>query len=126
MRQDLSVGTNNLTLVFDLVFENFNLANYFWTLNARALMNHLNAPGDKTNNLVHVTLTLGVDLFFENFNLANNISNWDLSDPLCDSINRGLTLVRLLVTEPFHGNQHFDHVTLTMEFGLIFINFLLC
>ena len=29
MRQDLSVGTNNLTLVFDLVFENFNLANYF-------------------------------------------------------------------------------------------------
>ena len=58
-------------------------------------MNHLNAPGDKTNNLVHVTLTLGVDLFFENFNLANNISNWDLSDPLCDSINRGLTLVKL-------------------------------
>ena len=29
----------------------------------------------------------------------NTISNGELSDPLCDSVNRGLTLVRLLFIE---------------------------
>ena len=29
----------------------------------------------------------------------NTISNGELSDPLCDSVNRGLTLVRLIVSE---------------------------
>ena len=29
----------------------------------------------------------------------NMISNGELSDPLCDSVNRGLTLVRLLFIE---------------------------
>ena len=27
----------------------------------------------------------------------NTISNGELSDPLCDSVNRGLTLVRLII-----------------------------
>ena len=27
----------------------------------------------------------------------NTISNGELSDPLCDSVNRGLTLVRLVI-----------------------------
>ena len=29
----------------------------------------------------------------------NTISNWELSDPICDSVDKGLTLVRLEVHE---------------------------
>ena len=68
---------------------NFNLANNFWTVSARALIFHMSIPCDK-NNGTHwkilsvgtiifdpVTLTLEFDPFFENFNLANNF--WKLS-----------------------------------------------
>ena len=37
----------------------------------------------------------------------NTISNGELSDPLCDSVNRGLTLVRLLLVRPsVHESVH--------------------
>ena len=35
-------------LELDLFFENFNLANNFWTVSARALIFHISIPGDKT------------------------------------------------------------------------------
>ena len=35
-----------LTLEFDLLFENFNLAYNFWTVTARALIFHMNIPCD--------------------------------------------------------------------------------
>ena len=47
VRRGLPVGTNNfilvtLTLEFYLLFENFYLANNFWTVSARALTFHMN------------------------------------------------------------------------------------
>ena len=38
---------------------------------------------------------------------SNTISNGELSDPLCDSVNRGLTLVRLQQSLPPVGNLRF-------------------
>ena len=37
-----------LTLEFDLLFKNFNLAKIFWTVSARALIFHMSIPCDKT------------------------------------------------------------------------------
>ena len=55
---------------------NFNLANNFWTVSARAFIFHMNIPCDNTFLWVPlfypVTLTLEFDPFFDNFNLANN------------------------------------------------------
>ena len=66
-----------LTLEFDLLFKNFNLANNFWTVSTRALIFHMSIPCDKTFPWIPlfffpVTLTLEFDLLFKNFNLANN------------------------------------------------------
>ena len=44
---------------------NFNLANNFWTVSARALIFHMSIPCDKTFLLVLNLLTLTFDLFFK-------------------------------------------------------------
>ena len=58
---------------------NFNLANNFWTVSARALLLQLNIPCDKTFPWILLFLTLWpwprFDPFIENFNLANNLLN---------------------------------------------------
>ena len=69
--QDLSVDSYNsdlvnLTLYFDLLFENLKLANNFWTLSARALISHTIQHlwvSVSTNNSDRVTLSLEFDLF---------------------------------------------------------------
>ena len=70
-----------LTLEFDLLFENFNLANNFWTVSARALIFHMSNPCDKTSQWVPLFWPCDLDLvvwpIFENFNLANNF--WTVS-----------------------------------------------
>ena len=60
---DLSVGSIIfdlviLTLEFDPFFENFNLANNFWTVISRALIFHMNIPCDKTFPLKPLFLTM--------------------------------------------------------------------
>ena len=70
MRQGLLVGTNNfylmtLTLEFDLVlFENFNLANYFWKVSVRALIFHMNILWDKA--LLEPTILTRALIFYMN------------------------------------------------------------
>ena len=66
------------------IFKNFNLANNFWIVSARALIFHMSIPCDKTFPWVYhyflscdLTLTLEFDLLFKNFNLANNF--WTVS-----------------------------------------------
>ena len=76
-------GTNcTMTLEFGPFFENFNLANNFWTLSAWALIFHMIIPSDKTfcgyHYFWHCDFDLGVwPIFFQNFNLANNF--WTVS-----------------------------------------------
>ena len=61
----LFFDTVTLTLEFDPFFcENFNLANYFWTMSARALILPMSIPCDKTFLLVLNLLSLTFDLFF--------------------------------------------------------------
>ena len=48
-----------LTLEFDPFLENFNLANDFWTVSARALKFHMSIPCDKT--------FLWIPLFFNKY-----------------------------------------------------------
>ena len=47
-----------LTLEFDLFFENFYIANNFWTVSGRALMFHMSIPCDETFPLLPLFLTL--------------------------------------------------------------------
>ena len=66
-----------LTLEFDPFFENFNLANIFWTVSDRALIFHMNIPCDMTFPWIPLFFTLwplpwSLTHFFENFNFANN------------------------------------------------------
>ena len=66
-----------MTLEFDLLFENFNIANNFWIVKARALVFQMHTCCGKTFPwlspiFISVTLTLELDLRFENFNIANN------------------------------------------------------
>ena len=62
-----------LTLEFDPFYKkNFNLANNFWTVGARALIFHMNIPCDKTffvGTIIFypVTLAMEFDPFFKNF-----------------------------------------------------------
>ena len=60
--QDLSVGTKNfdlltLTLMFDLLFKNFNLSYNFWMVSTRVLIFHKYVPYDKTFPWVSKFLT---------------------------------------------------------------------
>ena len=48
----------SLTLEFDLLFKNFNLAYNFWTVSARALIFHMIIPCDKTFQWVPLFFTL--------------------------------------------------------------------
>ena len=71
-----------LTLEFDLLFKNLDLANNFWIVSARALIFHMSIPYDKTFAwfpLFHylVTLTREFDLLFKNLDLAYNF--WTVS-----------------------------------------------
>ena len=63
-----------LTLEFDPFFENFNLANNFWTVSARALIFHMSIPCENTIIFYPVTLTLEFGPFFKKTStIANNL-----------------------------------------------------
>ena len=76
-----------LTSEINLFIVNFNLANNFWTVSARALVFHISITSNRsfplllsmgTNQFLYpVKFTLVIDLFIENFNLANNF--WTVS-----------------------------------------------
>ena len=61
-----------LTLKFDLLFKNFNIANNFWIESASGLIFQMTIPCEKMVIFYPVTLTWEYDLFLKNFNLANN------------------------------------------------------
>ena len=73
--------SNSVILSFCPPLWNFNLANNFWTMSARALIFHMNIPCDRPFRGYHYfwpcALTLEFDRFFENFNLAYNF--WTVS-----------------------------------------------
>ena len=67
----------DLDLVVWPIFENFNLANNFWAVRARALIFYMCIPCDKTFPWVPLFFTMWpwpscFTYFFENFKLANN------------------------------------------------------
>ena len=115
-----------LTLEFDLLFKNFNLANIFWTVSARALIFHMNIPCDKTFPwmplLLTVTLTLEFDLLFKNFNLANN--SWTVSARAlifnmsipCDKTFPWVPLFFTLWLWPWSLNHFLKPITLLITF----------
>ena len=64
--------TVTLTMQFDQFFANFNLADNFRTVSARALIFYMSIPFDKTVGtiiFVTVTLTLEFDPFFTTLTL---------------------------------------------------------
>ena len=109
-----------LALELDLFFENFNLANNFWTVSARALIFHMSIPCDKTFlwvplfltlwpwpwSLTHLKKTITLLITFEQWVLELWYFTWVF-----------------LVIRPFRGLHYFDPVTLTLEFGPFFENF---
>ena len=77
--RDLSTGTNRfnlltLTLEFDLLFENFNLANNLRTVNSRDFIFHKSIPWDKIFQLGINHLTLTYDLLLKEIETGHNFS----------------------------------------------------
>ena len=69
-----------LTLEFDLFSENFNFANNFWIVSARALLFHMSIPCNKTFPWVpfflSCDLTLEFDPFLKPLNLLITFEQW--------------------------------------------------
>ena len=109
-----------LTLMFDLLFKNFNLGHKLWTVSDRALIFHMCIPCDKTFHIIpslltNVTLTLKFDILFKNFNLGHKL--WTVRD-------RAFRFqVYSLWQDLSHNTIMFDLVTLTLKFDLLFKNF---
>jgi hypothetical protein len=65
-----------LTLLLDLLIENFNLGYIFWLVGIRALTFQMSVPCDKTYPWVWkvdlLTFVLVFDLLIKNFNLGYN------------------------------------------------------
>ena len=114
----LSVILHSVILSFCPPLWNFNLANNFWTVRARALIFHMNIPCDKTFPWVPLFFTLwpwpwSLTHFLKNFNLANNF--WTVSARALIfhmSIPSGYDLSM--------GTIIFDTVILTLEFNPFF------
>ena len=75
--------TVTLTLEFDPFFENFNLANNFWTVSTRALIFHMSIPYDQTFPWVPLFLTCDFDLgvwpiFMETLTFFITFEQWVL------------------------------------------------
>ena len=75
---DISMGTNRLNLVtltleFVLLFENFNLANNFWTVSASDFIFHMSIPWDKLFLLELNVLTLTYDLLLKKIDTGHNL-----------------------------------------------------
>ena len=100
------------SLDFDPFYENFKLANNFWTVSARALIFHMNISCDKNFPRVllffyHVTLTLEFDPFFKKtLTLLITFEQWVLELTYFTWI--------FLVIRPFRGYYYF----LTCDLGL--------
>ena len=92
---------------------NFNLANNFWTVSARALVFHMNITDNSVGTIFYypVILTLEFGQFFENVNLANNF--WTAS-PIALIFNMSIPCDKTFPWEP---------PLLTLEFGLHSENF---
>ena len=106
-----------MILEFDLFFENFNLANNFWIVSARALIFHMNILYDKTFSVYHYVWPheLGVwPILKKNLTLFITFEQWELEVWYFKLI--------FLVTRPLRGTIIFNPVTLTMEFDLFFKN----
>ena len=110
-RQGSLVATNNfalmtLTLEFDLLFENFNLAKNFWTVSARVYTFHMNISSGKAFPRVPTCSILWPWPWnatnFLNINLANNF--WTVSARAISCSIEQCLLV---------GTNNFDLVTLT-------------
>ena len=103
-----------LTLEFDPFFENFNLANNFWIVGARALIfsheYHMRQElSVSTNGFDLVTLTLVFDLLCENLlTFLITMELWGLE--------LWYVIWVFLVTEPFHGYQYFLPCDLDLVF----------
>ena len=109
-----------LTLEFDPFFENFNLANNFWIVGARALIFLMSIPCDKTFQWVPLFFTLwpwpwSLTYFLKILTLLITFEQWVLE-------LQYFTWV-FLVIRPFVGTIIFYLVTLTWEYDLFFQNF---
>ena len=72
-----------LTLKFNPFFKNFNLANNFWTVGARALRFHMNIPCDKSFQYVPLFFTLwpwpwSLTHFLKTWTLQITLEQWVL------------------------------------------------
>ena len=104
-----------LTLEFDPVFENFNLANNFWTVSARALMFHMSIPCYKYFLWVALFFTLwpwlwGLTHFLKTLTLLITFEHWVWELWY-------LTWI-FYETRPSRENN-FELVNLTLEFDLL-------
>ena len=113
-------GPVTLTLEFDLLFENYNLANNFWTLSATALIFHMNISSGKTRLY---QCFWPYDLYLESFTYFLKTLNL-----LITFEQRELELLYFRWAFPvaqdfFLATNIFYLVTLTLEFDLLFENF---
>ena len=111
--QDLYVNTNTLDLVtlsleFDLLYENFNLGNHFWTVSTRVLIFHTSILCDKTILWLQTFFTLWPWpwslAYFLNFNLATYNNFWTVSARALIEISPEYSLWRDLSVWPLTLN----------------------
>ena len=93
-----------LTLEFDLLFKNFNLANIFWILSARALIFRMSIPCDKTFQWVPLFFTLwpwpwSLTHFLKTLTLLITFEQWVLELWYFTWV--------FLVIRPFRGYHYF-------------------
>ena len=84
-----------LTCDLDPFFKNFNLANNFWTVSARALIFHMSIPCDKTIVFYPVTMTH----FWKTLTLLITFEQWVLEPWYFTWVS--------LVMRPFRGCHYF-------------------
>ena len=96
---------------------NFNLANNFWTVNARALIFHMRIPCDKTFLWVPFFFTLwlspwSLTHFLKTLNLLITFEQWVLE--------LWYFIWVYLVIRPFRGYNYFSAWDLTLEIDPFF------
>ena len=128
----LKMGGGGKLFLFCLSFchslWNFNLANNFWRVSARALIFHMNIPCDKNFPWVPLFFTLWpwptleFDPFFVNFNLANNFQTvsarallFDMNIP-CDKTIPWVPLVFTLWPWPWSLTHFLKTLSLLITF----------
>ena len=111
------------------VCKNFNVANHFWTVSARALIFHMSIPCDETFPWVRlffylVTLTREFDLLFKNFIVLKTFEEWVLERWYFTRISLVIrSSCRYLFFWPWHLNNlkhtfHFIHCAAQIKLAL--------